>query len=135
VQAEEAAVGINVVIDPVDNPTLVSRETNGTFDTLLGGWSGSPAVDRNVYQFVATDGARNFGGYSNPRVDRILDEERVTNDLARQKALYDAAFHILLADRPIIFLLHPTSYAAVSASVTGAQMFSDIQLRIAFARY
>ena len=57
IQSEEAAVGINVTINAVDNPTLVSLESSGNFDTLVGGWTGSPAIDRNVFQFLATTGS------------------------------------------------------------------------------
>lgn len=135
VQAEEAAVGIGVVIDAVDFPTLLSRQASGAFDTALAGWSGSPAVDRNVYQFVDTTGSHNFGGYSNPKVDRLLDEERQTTDLKAQKRLYASAFRLLLADRPIIFLVHPIAYAVASARVQGLQFFSDIQLRPSYASF
>lgn len=135
VQAAEAAVGINVVIDTVDNPTALARTANGAYETSMAAWTGSPAVDRNIYQFVDTDGAHNFGGYSNPRVDTLLDEERQTNDPKRQRSLYRSAFRILLADRPIIYLAHPTAYAAVSAGVQGVQLFSDIQLRVNAAQY
>jgi len=74
IQSEEAAVGINVVIDQVDSATLTKSEGSGSFDTGIAAWSGSPAVDRNVYQFLYTTGTRNFAGYSNGRLDGILDE-------------------------------------------------------------
>jgi peptide/nickel transport system substrate-binding protein len=135
IQAEEAAVGINVVIDSVDNPTSVSREESGSFDAQIEGWSGSPATDRNVYQFVATSGSRNFGGYSNPRLDLILDNSRKAITTKALKTLYHAALQIVLADRPIIFLDHAIIYAAVSTSVKGVELLSDTQARVDFAQY
>jgi peptide/nickel transport system substrate-binding protein len=119
----------------VDNPTSISRKVSGAFDTIALGWTGTPAIDRSVYQFVATDGSSNFSGYSNPRLDRILDEERITRGLAKQKALYDDAFRILVADKPIIYLVHRIFNAVVASNVQGAQLLSDVQLRVAFAHY
>ena len=101
----------------------------------MTGWSGSPALDRNVYQFVDTSGARNYAGYSNRRVDTLLDEERRADAVKAQRALYSAAFKIVRSDRPFVFLYHAIAYAAVASGVQGAQLFSDIQLRLAFARY
>jgi peptide/nickel transport system substrate-binding protein len=129
VQAEEAAVGITVVIDATDTPTALALEGNGSFDAALGGWSGSPDTDRNVYQFVTTTGSRNFSGYSNHRLDRNLEEARRSSDPKMMKTLYREAMKILLGARPIVFLDHPTVYAAVSTRVKGTLFFSDTQLR------
>lgn len=134
IQAEEAAVGINVVIDSADPSTQLSLQASGGFETVNGGWSGSPAVDRNVYQFIDTNGSRNYGGYSNPRVDRILDRARRSTDPKEMKALYHQALAIVLAARPIIFLDHATVYAAVSSAVKGVAFFSDTQLRVGLAQ-
>jgi peptide/nickel transport system substrate-binding protein len=135
VQAEEAAVGINVVIDTVDTPTSQARAASGAFDAYLGGWTGSPATDRNVYQFVDTTGHRNYSGYSNPRLDLILDNSRKAITPKALRTLYHVAIQILLTDRPIIFLDHAILYAAVSSSVKGAEFLSDTQARVNFAQY
>jgi peptide/nickel transport system substrate-binding protein len=135
IQAEEAAVGINVVIDSADNPTVAARQLSGSFDTAFESWSGSPATDRNVYQFVATAGSRNIGGYSNPRLDLILNNGRKASTTRALSTLYRAGFKILLADRPIIWLDHPIVYAAVSTKVKGVEFLSDVQARVDFAQY
>jgi peptide/nickel transport system substrate-binding protein len=135
VQAEEAAIGINVVIDAVDAQTSQDRAASGSFDTQLGGWTGSPATDRNVYPFVATTGHRNFSGYSNPRLDLILENSRKAITPKALRTLYHAAFQIILADRPIVFLDHAIAYAAVSSNVKGVEFLSDTQARVNFAQY
>ena len=135
IQAAEAAVGINVVIDAVDNTTFLSRLASGSFDTAINGWTGSPATDRNIFQFVATTGSSNYSGYSSPRLDLVLANSRKAGTPRALKTLYHAATVILLADRPIIFLDHPIVYAAVSTSVKGVEFLSDIQPRVDFAQY
>ena len=71
-QAEEKAVGINVVIDSTDFVTSLSKADAGTYDTFQIGWSGRVDPDGNIFQFVATSGSQNDSGYSNPRLDLVL---------------------------------------------------------------
>ena len=97
-------------------------------------FTGTPAMDRNVFQFLATSGSRNFGGYSNPRLDLILANARKAFSLKARRTLIGTAEQILLQDRPIIFLDHPIVYAGVSNGVKDVQFFADRQLRVAFAQ-
>jgi peptide/nickel transport system substrate-binding protein len=135
IQSEEGAVGINVVIDAVDNPTFLARLQSGAFDTAINGWTGSPATDRNVFQFVATTGSFNYEGFSNPQLDLILANSRKASTRPALKTLYHAAFEILREDRPIVYLDSPVVYAAVATDVKGIEFLSDIQPRVAFAQY
>jgi peptide/nickel transport system substrate-binding protein len=135
IQAEEAAVGINVVIDSFDPTTTLARVGSGNFDAWLGSWSGSPDTDRNVFQWLATSGSRNYSGYSNPRLDLILGNARKAMTHKAIATLYHAAQQIALDDRPIIYLYHPIVYAAVAANVKGVQLPFDTLLRPAFAQY
>jgi peptide/nickel transport system substrate-binding protein len=134
IQAEEAAVGIHVVFNVVDSATVVSDELSGNFDALTAAWTGTPAIDKNVYQFLATTGARNFGGYSNPRLDEILNNARKATSPEALKTLWHAAFQIMISDRPIIFTGHRIIYAAVSSNVKGVEFLEDIQARVDFAQ-
>jgi peptide/nickel transport system substrate-binding protein len=135
IQAEEAAVGINVVIDSFDNPTFTTRDVTGNFDTMQNGAvPGSVDPDRNIYEWLASSGSRDYSGYSNPRLDLILANGRkATTDKAR-RTLYHVAEQIAADDRPIIFLFHAIRYVGVSTSVTGVQYGADLNLRVAFAQ-
>ena len=135
IQSEEAAVGINVTINQVSEPAMVAVENSGNFDAIVAAWTGSPAIDRNVFQFLATTGSRNYGGYSNPQLDLILANARKATTAKALRTLWHAAFQIMLRDRPIIFLEHPIVYAAVAANVKGVEFLSDIQARADFAQY
>ena len=90
-QAEEAAVGINVVIDSTDFVTSLSKADAGTYDTFQIGWSGRVDPDGNIYQFVATTGSQNDSGYSNPRLDLVLNNARKAATTTARKTLYRAA--------------------------------------------
>jgi peptide/nickel transport system substrate-binding protein len=134
-QSEEQAVGINVVIDTTDFVTSLSKADAGTYETFQIGWSGRVDPDGNIYQFVATTGSQNDSGYTNPRLDLILNNARkATTDKAR-RTLYRAAQKIMLADRPLIYLYHPVTRAGVAKSLQGIRLYPDTLLRVAFAQY
>ncbi len=134
-QAEEAAVGIKLVIDSTDFVTSLSKADAGTYETFQIGWSGRVDPDGNIYQFVATTGSQNDSGYSNPRLDLILNNARKAATENARKTLYRAAQKIMLNDRPLIYLYHPVTRASLSTKLAGVTMYPDTLLRVAFAAY
>jgi len=134
-QAEEEAVGIKVVIDSTDFVTSLSKADAGTYDTFQIGWSGRVDPDGNIYQFVNTVGSQNDSGYTNPRLDLILNNARKAATDTARKALYRAAQKLILADRPLIYLYHPITRIGVSTSLKGVQIYPDTLTRVAFASY
>ena len=133
IQSEEKAVGINVVIDPTDFVTSLSKADAGTYEAFQIGWSGRVDPDGNIYQFVATDGSQNDSGYSNPRLDLILRNARKATTERARRTLYRAAEKILLQDRPLIYLYHAVTRAGVAKNLTGVTMYPDNLLRVASA--
>jgi peptide/nickel transport system substrate-binding protein len=134
-QSEEEAVGIHVVIDSTDFVTSLSKADAGTYDTFQIGWSGRLDPDGNIYQFVATTGSQNDSGYTNPRLDLILNNARKAATEKARKTLYRAAQKIMLADRPLIYLYHPVTRAGLEKKLTGVTMFPDTLLRVSFAQF
>jgi peptide/nickel transport system substrate-binding protein len=121
IQAQEDAVGINVVIDQADNATILDRVRTGSYDAQLTVFSGRPDPDANIYGFLATSSPSNNVGYSNPRLDLILENARKAIKPEARRTLYHAALQIILNNRPIIYLDHPINFSAVSKQVTGLQ--------------
>jgi peptide/nickel transport system substrate-binding protein len=134
-QSEEQAVGINVVIDSTDFVTSLSKADAGTYETFQIGWSGRVDPDGNIYQFVGTTGSQNDSGYTNPRLDLILNNARKAATEKARKTLYRAAQKIILADRPLIYLYHPVTRAGLDKSLKGVTLYPDTLLRVAFAQF
>jgi len=125
IQAQEQEVGIDVVIESTDNPTDVARRTSGAFEADLFGYfpgDGDPNVI--VYQPFLSSGARNFGGFSNARLDLILENGRKASSFQARSTLYRAAQQIIQSERPCIFLYNEIRFAALSATVTGVEPFN-----------
>jgi peptide/nickel transport system substrate-binding protein len=134
-QAQEAAVGIKVIIDSTDFVTSLSKADAGNFDAFQIGWSGRVDPDGNIYGFLASDGTLNEPGYHNATVDRLLKVARVaTTDKAR-RAAYKALLVQSLKDRPIIYLYHAVTRAGVSKQLVGVKLYPDTLLRVATAGF
>lgn len=78
---------------------------------LMAPWNvafqGSPArphIDTYLGREFRTGGAFNAGRYSNPALDRIIDEARRTPDPAAQASLYADAQRIIRQDLPVYIL-------------------------------
>src|SRR4051812_2120504 len=134
-QSEEEAVGIKVVIDSTDFVTSLSKADAGTYDTFQIGWSGRVDPDGNIYQFVGTTGSQNDSGYSNPRLDLILNNARKAATEKARGTYYRAAQQLILKDRPLIYLYHGVTRAGLSKQLTGVALYPDTLLRVAFAQF
>jgi peptide/nickel transport system substrate-binding protein len=115
IQAEEAAVGINVVID-ASNPSLSA----GTFDAAINSFSGGPDPNGNTYAFFNdTIGTRNYGGYSSARMDYVLANALKARQPKARAVSYRVVNQLVETDRPRIFLYAPIQLDVISTSVAG----------------
>jgi peptide/nickel transport system substrate-binding protein len=58
----------------------------------------------------STQTARNISKYSNPRIDKLLEDGRATLDYEERRKIYLDFQRFLLEDAPAGFLFHPTYY-------------------------
>ena len=84
---------------------------------------------------MTTGGGINDSKYSNPEVAKLLDQARVSTDLAARKASYDAARAILENDLPIIYLYHVTWIWALDKKIEGFVAYPDGMIRLQGVRF
>jgi peptide/nickel transport system substrate-binding protein len=129
IQSMEQQVGFNVVLEPTEFVSSLAKEDAGQFDVFSVGWSGRVDPDGNIYGFVATPGTQNDVGYSNAKLDYILNGTRKSVTDQARTTLYTAAMKIIHRDRPLIYLYHPVNYYAVAKQVEGMQVYGDGLIR------
>jgi peptide/nickel transport system substrate-binding protein len=135
IQSMEAAVGIKVTVTPTQFTTALNRADAGTFDAFAVGWSGRVDPDGNIYGFVATPGTLNDSGFTNAKLDYILNGARKSLTTKARTTLYRAAMQIIHRQRPLIYLYHPVNYYGVSKKVDGVQIYGDGLIRVNTAGY
>jgi peptide/nickel transport system substrate-binding protein len=112
-QAIFEAAGVKATAQITDWPSFSTNYVQQSKHQIaLLGWLNIVDPDRLMFAQLTTGGSTNWGGYSNPKVDELLQTGRSTLDQAGRIAAYQAAATILAEELP---------YYIVSAQ--GYQMF------------
>jgi len=127
-QEQFKKIGAQVDIEPVDWPASFAAQDAGDFDGLLSAFSPDPSAG-GLKQSWSTSGiganGQNFLGYSNPKVDALLDSSAYTTDAAKSKAYVSRAFRQIIDDAPGIWLYDLFFTDAVSRRINVTGMRSD----------
>ncbi len=127
-QSQLKSAGIQIDIDAVESQVYVARLAKGDFDAALNTWrtDPSPATIRQVWASVhGSDVQANFGHYSNPGFDAVIDSAASTFDPARRRAHYARAYQGIVDDAAAIWLYEPRNFAVVNNRVTPVGMRGD----------
>jgi ABC-type transport system substrate-binding protein len=129
-QARDCGMDVeSLLIDEYGSLLTYPHDIPGTktpFDLLLSGWTGGPDPDlASIYaSFNVSDAehpdANNFGGFSDPAFDELLDAGKATYDQAERTRIYRRAQEELASQVPAIFLWATNNYDALRTAVTSA---------------
>lgn len=125
IQAQLKKIGVKADIRVVEWSTFVHQFIDKKdFEAVLLGWSLSRDPDQySIWNSKQTgEGQYNFVSYSNPEVDKLLDEGRKTFDTAKRKAAYNRLHRILAEDLPYIFLYYPESLPVIHKRFRGPEV-------------
>jgi peptide/nickel transport system substrate-binding protein len=122
-------VGINVNLDPLDSTAHTNRIVKRNFEAIVNTWSGRTDPDQNAYDRFITGGFTNYSNYTNPEVDKLLNESRMEDDQAKRKLIYDNLMKKLNTDIPYVFLYHPNYAFGISKAVQGYKYVPDGMIR------
>jgi len=100
IQNQLKQVGIPCEIETVEFNTLLEQQTKGQFQLTTGRWVGGNQDPIYLYDLFRTGSFRNRGRYSNPELDKILDEAINTADRTRARDLYVRAQEITSREVP-----------------------------------
>jgi peptide/nickel transport system substrate-binding protein/oligopeptide transport system substrate-binding protein len=114
VQRDLKEVGIDLAIKPVDFPALIEAVRNPKLvPVFLLGWEADfpdPSNFLNVLLHSRSRGTNNNTFYSNPDVDRLLDQADAAIEPARRLTLFHAAEAQIMRDAPWVPLFHPVAF-------------------------
>jgi len=105
-QGEWAQVGIDASVRVYEWPSFIGDVIAGNYDIGLIGWLLLTDPDRATYLQFLTDGGSNYGKYSNPRADELLEAGRAETDPAARKEIYTELAQLVTDEAPYVFLLY-----------------------------
>ena len=129
IASELGDVGIKVKIRTLDFGQWLDEEGKGNFDSFMLGWLGNIDPDEFYYAQHHTGAGFNFQKYSNPEVDRLLDQARTETDPAARKSEYDRAAKTIVDEASYIYLYNPDVVQGWTPKVSGYEVRSDRAIR------
>ncbi|MCL2616837.1 MAG: ABC transporter substrate-binding protein [Defluviitaleaceae bacterium] len=137
VQNQLRAINIEVVISIYEHALFLERTAAGDHDMFVfGTTAANPDPNTLLYSMFHTDMAGGPGNrmfYSNPEVDRLLDEGRAQLDPDIRKIMYADAQRTIRDDAPQVFLhqgeelhLSRANVRNFSATANGVQWFWQV---------
>ncbi len=120
IQHQLARIGVKVKIRAMEWQAFLNTVvTPRRFEVILLGWSLGLIPDAYSLWHSDSDklGGFNLVGYRNVTVDKMIEEAEKLTDLERVGEIYRKMFHIIVEERPYIFLYIPDSITAVNRKI------------------
>ncbi|HEY1015945.1 MAG TPA: ABC transporter substrate-binding protein [Herpetosiphonaceae bacterium] len=121
-QIAKEQLGIEIEVRSVDGRTkpYIEALEEGQFQLYDFGWTADFPDPQNFIQVLFGTGAYyNYGGYSNPKVDDLVNKAKGEGDPDKRAALYQQAERQLMDDHALVPIVHGTSHRLVKPYVDG----------------
>ena len=112
-------LGTKLTLEVTDANNVFTRLKAGDFQASIWGWLGFIDADEYTYDIVHTKGWRNFAGYSNPRLDALLEQGRREINRDKRGAIYKAAEAMMIEDMPVLPLFCSNVHNLMTRKVHG----------------
>lgn len=111
-------VGVQCLVKPTEQTVLQQTLQDHKFDAAVGGWgAGSdPFYSANIYK---SGEGRNYGEYSNPRVDELYEQGRKELDHEKRNEIYGEIHNLLWEDQPYTWLFNRNSFYGFNKKLRG----------------
>ena len=121
IQMWKQNLGVTVTVHNLEPERLQEEIQAGNHGQIISsGWCADYPDPENFADVLFHTGAEyNYGNYSNPKLDMILEQGRVETDITKRMNLYHQAEQIIVDDAPAIFLTHGISYVLVKPYLKG----------------
>ncbi len=124
IQSQWAKLGIKTEIQVVAWSAFLDQFVDKkNFQAVILGWTvpADPDIFAVWHSSSAGEGGLNFVSFSNPDVDRLIEEGRREFDPEKRKLIYRQAHSIIAEEAPYTFLFVPYALPAVNRRVKGIE--------------
>jgi oligopeptide transport system substrate-binding protein len=114
-------LGVTIQIENLEPNKAQDERHAGNHGQLLSyGWCADyPDAENFADALFHSDAQQNLGHYSNPDLDRLLEQARVEHDVDKRLGLYQRAEQIIVEDAAGIFLTHGLSFVLIKPYLKG----------------
>jgi peptide/nickel transport system substrate-binding protein len=119
-QEQLKQIGIEADLNFVENATMIDQVySNKTYEIAVTGDSAYVDPNTLVLPNFKTGESGNFANYSNPDVDKLIEQAIASTDQEERAKLYQQIQQILLDDLPWVNLFVANQYEAMKTNVKG----------------
>lgn len=125
IQQQLRAIGIDVNVRIIEWSSFIHQFVDKkNFEAIVLGWNLGRDPDNYVmwHSSQNKEGQYNFVSYSNPEVDRLLDQGRETFGEEKRRAIYWKIHAQIANDLPYIFLYSPDALIAIHKRFQGPEV-------------
>ncbi len=130
IQAMTAEAGFNVSLRVLEFASSLQAGYSGEFQAYMIGWSGRADPDGNMWQLLHSRGTFNYGRWSNPQADALLDQARIPTDVAERRAIYAQVWELERADMPLLYLWNAKNIVGLRRNLDGFTPVPDGLIRL-----
>jgi peptide/nickel transport system substrate-binding protein len=124
---QELAVAVQQMVAPAGIKLEVKTTPWSVFNSnvykkkplYINNWFGRATIDETLYPYFRTSGSWNEGEYSNPKLDKLLDDGRSASEPGKRKEIYAEVQKVIAEEGHYAVAYHTQYVSAHRASVKG----------------
>lgn len=123
IKLDLAKVGIRMDYQLVSMKEAASMMMQDKHDAILVGWAYSADPNGVIPLLLGTGSGKsmNSSNYSNPKVDKLLEQGRAERDKDRKRQIYEEINAIVTTESPIVILQNPKILSAARDTIEGVR--------------
>jgi peptide/nickel transport system substrate-binding protein len=123
-------IGLNLNVDTVPSADYYDQVLEDELNWSLTQWTPRADPDGLLRILFHSGGSQNTTGYSNPEVDRLLDEAAGITDTAEAAPIYQEVQDIVERDAPYVWVIWPNGLVPHGSNVGGLTLRPDSIYRL-----
>ncbi|MCH9022361.1 MAG: hypothetical protein IID32_06320 [Planctomycetes bacterium] len=123
-QQDLKKLGVNLKTHTMEWSSFLEKIRNHEFQAEIAAWGTGtdPDTGWNLWRTEEYEKGRNYGGYSNKRVDELFLAGRREFDFGKRRAIYQEIHKRVYEDQPYLWLYNAPVLAAVNKRIRGVQL-------------
>lgn len=116
-------IGVEMKTRTIEWATYMEQVQKHEFEACIAAWGTGtdPDTGWNLWRTEEYKTGRNYGGYSNPRVDELFAMGRKEFDRAKRAKIYQEIHKLIYEDQPYTFIAYRPSLFAINKRIQGVQ--------------
>ncbi len=123
-QQDLKKIGVEMKTRSVEWSTFLEKVRKHEFQAKIAAWGTGtdPDTGWNLWRTEQYDTGRNYGGYSNERIDDLFVQGRREFDFDKRQKIYQEIGKVLYDDQPYTWIYNRPILAAVNKRIRGVQL-------------